>query len=107
MIGARREVRATLDFFRDLDRHPPTERGPNGEPSTSDFQTFELLEIVEKFAIGFDDLPRPIPERDDYRILISTGIVVRAYTVIVQVSADSAIELSTLDIDIDTDLDWS
>jgi len=50
--GERRKVRATLDFFHDLDRQLPTERGPNGEPSTSDFQTFELLEIVEKFAVG-------------------------------------------------------
>ena len=105
MSGERREVRAKLDFFRDLDRHLPTERGPNGEPSTSDFQTFELLEIVEKFAVGYDDLPRLIPDRDDYRILISTGIVVRAYTVIAQLSPDGAIELLALDID--TDLDWS
>jgi hypothetical protein len=101
--GERREVRATLDFFRDLDRHLPAERGPDGEPSTSDFQTFELLEIVEKFALGFDDLPRLIPERDDYRILISTGVVVRAYTVIAQHLPDGAIELLSLDID----TDWS
>ena len=105
MSGERRKVRATLDFFRDLDRHLPIDRGPNGEPSTSDFQTFQLLEIVEKFALGYDDLPRLIPERDDYRILISTGIVVCAYTVIAQLSPDGAIEL--LSLDIDTDLDWS
>jgi hypothetical protein len=40
-------VRATADFFQDLDRQLPTERGPNGEPSTYDFQSFELLRIVE------------------------------------------------------------
>jgi hypothetical protein len=103
--GQRREVRATLDFFYDLDRQLPSERGPNGEPSTSDFQTFELLEIVEKFAIGFDDLPALIPGRDDYRVLISTGIVVRAYTVVGQVSPDDAVELVSLELD--TDVDWS
>lgn len=75
-------MRATLDFFHDLDRQLPSERGPSGEPSASDFQTFELLEIVEKFAVGFDDLPALIRDRDDYRILISTGIVVRAYSVV-------------------------
>jgi hypothetical protein len=85
--GGRREVRATLDFFHDLDRQLPTERGPNGEPSTSDFQTFELLEIVEKFAVSFDELPALISGRDDYRILISTGRVVRAYTVVGQATA--------------------
>ena len=35
--GERPEVRATLDFFHDLDRRLPSERGPYGEPSTSDF----------------------------------------------------------------------
>ena len=79
--------------------------GPNGEPSTSDFQTFELLEIVEKFAVGFDDLPALIQGRDDYRILIATGVVVRAYSVVGQASPDGAIELISLDLD--TDLDWS
>ncbi len=105
MSRERREVRATLDFFHDLDRQLPSERGPNGEPSTSDFQTFELLEIVEKFATGFGDLPALIQGRDDYRILISTGVVVRAYTVIGQALSDGAIELISLDLD--TDIDWS
>jgi hypothetical protein len=101
----RREVRATLGFFRDLDRQLRSDRGPNGEPSTSDFQSFELLDIVEKFALGFDELPALIPGRNDYRLLISTGIVVRAYTVIGQESADGAVELVSLDID--TGQDWS
>jgi len=64
-----------------------------------------MLEIVEKFAIGFDDLPALIPGRDDYRVLISTGIVVRAYTVVGQVSPDDAVELVSLELD--TDVDWS
>lgn len=60
---------------------------------------------MEKFATGFDELPALIPGRDDYRILISTGVVVRAYTVVGQASPDGAIEL--LDLDLDTDVDWS
>ena len=59
----------TVDFFQDLDRQLPTERGPNGEPSTYDFQSFELLRIVERFATGFQDLAELIPGRSDYRIL--------------------------------------
>ena len=88
MSGERRNVRATLDFFRDLDRQLRSERGPSGEPSTSDFQSFELSEIVEKLTVGFDDLPALIPGRDDYRILISTGVAVRAYSVVGQESPD-------------------
>ncbi len=105
MSGERRDVRATLDFFHDLDRQLPSERGPNGEPSTSDFQTFELLEIVEKFAVDFDTLPALIQGRNDYRVLIATGVVVRAYSVVGQSSPDGAIELISLDID--ADVDWS
>lgn len=60
MSSERREVSATLDFFQDLDRQLRAERGPNGEPSTNDFQTFELLEIVERFASGFDDAPNSL-----------------------------------------------
>ncbi len=74
-------------------------------PSTSDFQTFELLEIVEQFAVGFDELPVLIPGRDDYRILISTGVVVHAYSVVGQATADGAVELVSLDLD--TNQDWS
>ena len=54
MTAARRTVRATPRFFADLDRQLPTERGPNGEPSTNDFQVLDLLRIVERFAIGWD-----------------------------------------------------
>ena len=46
----RREVRATYGFFEDLDRQLSPERGPNGEPSAADFQTIELLRIVDRFA---------------------------------------------------------
>ena len=105
MSGVRREVRATLDFFHDLDPQLHNERGPDGEPSTSDFQTFELLDIVEKFAVDFDLLPALIPGREDYRILISTGIVVRAYTVVGQASADGSVELVSLELD--TGPDWT
>jgi hypothetical protein len=40
-----------------------------------------------------------IPGRDDYRILISTGIVVRACTVVGQASPDGAVESVSLDFD--------
>jgi hypothetical protein len=58
-------VRATARFFEDLDRQLPSERGQRGEPSTNDFQTFELLRIVETFAEQFYTLPELIPGRPD------------------------------------------
>lgn len=99
MTAARREVRATARLFEDLDRQLGSERGPNGEPSRTDFQAFELLEIVETFATRFDHLPELIPGRPDYRILIAAGKLIRAYTVIGQLAPDGAVELIALDMD--------
>ena len=99
MTAARLTVRATPRFFADLDRQLPTERGPNGEPSTNDFQVLDLLRIVERFAIGWDDLPRLFSDRPQYRILIAAGNVVARFAVIGQLAPDGAVELVQLDID--------
>lgn len=97
----RRTVRATAGFFEDLDRQLPSERGPNGEPSAHDFQVFELLQVVDRFATGFDDLPQLVPGRPDYRILISAGMLVTAFAVVGQLAPDGAVELVQLDLDLE------
>ena len=99
MTAGRRTVRATQRFFEDLDRQLPAERGPNGEPSTNDFQVLDLLRIVERFAVGWDDLPRLFSDRPQYRILIAAGNVVARFAVIGQLAPDGAVELVQLDID--------
>jgi hypothetical protein len=58
--GAREKSR-TPRFFEDLARQLRAERGPNGEPSTNDFQVFELIRVVDRLAVDFDELPRLIP----------------------------------------------
>jgi hypothetical protein len=98
-------VRATPSFFVDLDRQLGPERGENGEPSANDFQAFELLEIVEQFATDFWNLPELIPGRNDYRVLIGTGFLVRAFSVVGQLAPDGAVEVISLDLDLGTD--WS
>lgn len=105
MSEKRLTVRVALAFFEDLDRQLGPERGPLGEPSAADFQASELIEIVDRFANGFEELPEPIVGRRDYRVLMSTGILVRAYTVIGQRAADGAIELTSLELDLGQD--WS
>ena len=104
MTAGRRVVRATARFFRDLDRQLPAERGPNGEPSTNDFQVLDLLRIVEEFATRWNDLPELIPGRSHYRILLATGNVVPRFAVIAQLAPDGAVELVQLDLD--GDADW-
>ncbi|MBI2168869.1 MAG: hypothetical protein HYU28_05125 [Actinobacteria bacterium] len=103
MSGERRSVRATAGFFEDLDQQLPPERGPSGEPSTNDFQALELLRIVERFAIGFDDLPELIPGRSDYRILIAAGMLVPRFAVVGQLASDGAVELVQLELDLDAE----
>ncbi len=105
MTDDRLEVRATLEFFADLDRQLGSDRGPHGEPSTNDFQVFELLAIVERFATDFAGLPKLIPDRSDYRVMIATGVLVRSYSVVGQLVSDGAIELLALELDLDSD--WS
>jgi len=100
----RRVVRATAEFFEDLDRQLGAERGPNGEPSANDFQVFELLRIVERFATGWDELPELIAGRPEYRLFVGTGTLVAGFSVIGQLASDGAIELVQLDID--RDFDW-
>ncbi len=100
MSSDRLRVRATAGFFRDLDRQLSSERGPNGEPSTSDFQSYELLRVVETFAIEFHNLPELIPGRADYRLLIASGTIVHAFSVLAQLAPDGAVELVQLIIDV-------
>ena len=101
MSRERRTVRAAASFFEDLDRQLPAERGSNGEPSTNDFQVFELLRIVDRFAVGFDDLPELIAGRPEYRLLVVAGTLVPVISVVGQLAPDGAVELVQLDIDLD------
>jgi len=100
--GERLTVRATASFFGDLDRQLPSTRGPSGEASVNDFQVFELLRIIERFATGFYELPELIPGRSDYRVLIASGVLVPRFAVVGQLAQDGAVELVQLDVDLDT-----
>ena len=95
----RRSVRATADFFADLDRQLPPER-TDDRPSRSDFQTYELLRIVDQFALGFDSMTPAIPGRTDYRLLMISGLVVPRISVVGQLAPDGAVELVQLDLDL-------
>ena len=66
----------------------------------NDFQVYELLRIVDRFATGFDELPELIIGRPDYRILISTGMLVPRFSVVAQLAPDGAVELVQLDVDL-------
>ncbi len=96
----RRDVRVDAAFFEDLDRQLKIERGPNGQPSAIDFQSIELMEIVERFATGFDSLAPLFDGRTDYRVLVKGGLLVRAMKIIGVLASDGAIELIGLELDL-------
>ena len=99
MTAPRRVVRASVDFFSDLDRQLPAERG-DGLPSVGDFQAFELLRIVDRFAEGFDDLLPVVPGSDNVRLLVIEGVLVRAVAAVGRLDDDGSIELVQLDIEL-------
>lgn len=100
-MSKRLVVRVNASFFEDLDRQLSSERGPNGEPSRIDFETVELVPIIDEFATGFLKLPTLISGRSDYRILIRTGMLFKGISVTAQQVRDGAVELLNLEIDLD------
>jgi len=53
-VTSRRVVRVDQSFFDELDAQLGPDRGPGGEPSSTDFLTFDLPTIVDEFADNFD-----------------------------------------------------
>lgn len=99
-MNGRREVRVAPIFFEQLDRQLGTERGPNGEPSATDFLVMDLPGIVEKFATAFDNLPMIAEGVPSARRYIGTGLLVTAVVVHGVELTDGAIELVGITIDL-------
>lgn len=95
----RRVVRATPEFFDELDSQLPADRSEH-TPSRSDFQAYDLLPIIDRFATGWDDLPDMYPGMSHYRVVVVTGRVVPAVSVLGRLRADGSIELIGIDIDL-------
>ncbi len=96
----RRTVRVDQQFFTELDAQLGETRGPNGEPSASDFLLIELPTIAETFGERFDELLRLYSERDDYRYLVAGGRLVYAVVVVGQLIDDDTISLFGIEIDL-------
>lgn len=95
----RRPVVVTDEVFYAIDAALP--QTPHGSlPSRAQFISADLLDAVEQFATGWEALPRLIPARDDYRLLISRGRLVYAFVVEGQLAADGTIELVGIDLDL-------
>jgi hypothetical protein len=75
VTAQRRRVRVTDAFFEQLDQQLGADRGPDGEPSSTDFLVIELPAAVERSATGFDDLPEIIDGFHGGRMLIAPGVL--------------------------------
>ena len=75
----RRVVRVTDAFFEQLDDVLGIDRGPNGEPSASDFIVLELPPIVDRFATDFEGLPDEVaPLGLPLTALLDTTVLTKA-----------------------------
>jgi hypothetical protein len=61
------------------------------------------VRVVDRFAVQFDDLPDLISGRSDYRVLLTSGVLVRALNVVGQLASDGAIELVSIVFDLGWD----
>jgi hypothetical protein len=96
----RRRVRVLPDAFSPGGRQLPPERGPDGTPSVADFIATDLFHIQERFAAEWDDLPRMISMRSDYRSIVGPGTYVAAYVAEGQLARDGAIEIYKIDVEL-------
>ena len=96
----RRHVRVDPQFFDELDEQLGLGRGPNGEPSSTDFIVIDLPTIVDEFAERFDALPLAYPGRSDYRLLIASGTLVAASVVSGQLARDNTVVLLGIELDV-------
>ena len=92
-MTSRRVVRVTDAFFEQVDDALGLDRGPNGEPSATDFIVLELPSIVERFATDFEGLPEIVEGVPAGRMLITSGVLVRAVAVFGLATSDTTIDL--------------
>ena len=97
----RRQVQVDDRFLDLLDAQLGDERGPNGEPSATDFLLVELPPIAELFATAFESLMTPIPDRPDYRSVLGVGSIVPRILVTGHLQNDGSITLLSVRIDFD------
>ena len=100
MSSQRRRVRVTDAFFEQLDQQLEPDRGPDGQPSATDFLVMELPADVERFATGFHDLPEMIDGFHSGRMLIAPGVLVRAIAIYGLLMTDDSIEIIGVELDL-------
>ena len=98
-MNGRREIRVAESFFEELDAQLGSERGPNGEPSATDFIVMDLPRIVDEFAQRFDELPEAVGGVSAVRMLVGVGALAAAYVVHGAETTTGTVELIGVEFD--------
>jgi hypothetical protein len=98
-VATRRLVRAATSFFTDLDDQLPQSRSDSGEPTAHDFLVVDLIDVLDKIATRFDDLPL-LGDDFDVRVLVAAGMLVPRFAVVARLDPDDTIALIALEIDL-------
>ena len=96
---SRREIRVAPGFFDQVDAQLGSDRGPNGEPSATDFIALDLPVIIGYVAEQFDDLPEVIDGVPAARMWVSTGVLVPMFVVYAVLSDDGVVDLIAITIE--------
>lgn len=94
-----REVRVTEQFFSRLDELLPAERPGDGRPSATDFLLYDLPNVIESLADGYDRVTMPSGYDGHTRVLVATGLLTVAFVVYVRLSGADVVEVFYVDID--------
>ena len=98
-MSGRREVRVSESFFHQLDAQLGSSRGPDGQPSATDYLLIELPTVVDRFASEFEELAEMVTGVGTARMLVTTGTLVPASVVYGLEVVGGAIELIGIELD--------
>ena len=99
---ADRPVRFLPQFFDELDSQLAAERGFDGTPSAADFLLYDLPRMRDRLASDFEH-NTPEVRGAEFRVLICSGILVRAVTIYAYLDPDDAVAVLAIDIQSTTD----
>lgn len=99
-MADRRIVRVTEAFFAQLDELLDADRGDEGQPSATDFLILDLPTVVERFATDFEALPEIADGFSAARVVVTPGVLVRAFAVYGLLLADGSIDIIGVEIEL-------
>ena len=93
-----RLVRFLPQFFHELDNQLRDQRGYDGTPSAADFLLYDLPSMRDRLASGFEYNTLAVVGAEPFRVLISSGTLVRAVALYAHLDDDDMVAVTAIDI---------